>query len=161
MLAVAAAFITVNEMKRSDQEQPRRHTEQMEHARRPERLARERIVQIYPTCFNHLAIEAQEVADLIMESMGRPDIDRPLVKTVANFLVFLHQAVGDDAIRQARPFFDGAIEMNFNFLVLKDDQFRKADYREFLKPIAISVIDGTRSIPRERLLLRTVPRSSG
>lgn len=142
-LAVAAAFITVNAMKRTDHEQRLRHAEQMDHARRPERLARERVVEIYPTFFGYLAEEAEEVGLLVTAGMGRQDVTRSLLKTVDHFVTFLHSAVRDEAIRQARPFFGAAIEMNFSFIALKDEEFQKADYREFLKHQAVSTMDGT------------------
>ncbi|AZO30453.1 hypothetical protein [Mesorhizobium sp. M1B.F.Ca.ET.045.04.1.1] len=142
-LAVAAAFITVDAMGRSDQEQRRRHAEQMEYARQPERLARQRVVEIYPEYFNYLAAEAQEVGLLMTEGTDSKNITRRIVEIVGHFLVFLHQAVRDETIRQARPFFDATIEMNFNFIALKDEELEKDEYREFLKHLAISVLDGT------------------
>ncbi|CDX45954.1 hypothetical protein MPLA_810021 [Mesorhizobium sp. ORS 3359] len=144
VLAVAAAFVTVDAMGRSDQEQRRRHAEQMDYARQPERLARERVVEIYPEYFKYLAAEADEVGLLMTEGMSPQNITRRLVEIVGHFLIFLHQAVRDETIRQARPFFNATIEMNFNFIALKDEQFEKDEYREFLKTnIGICVIDGT------------------
>lgn len=144
LLAVTAAFVTVNAMGRSDQEQKRRHAEQMDYARQPERLARERVVEIYPDYFNYLAAEADEVGLLMIEGTSPQNITRRLVEIVGHFLIFLHQAVRDETIRQARPFFNATIEMNFNFIALKDEQFEKDEYREFLKVnIASCVIDGT------------------
>ncbi|WP_292452779.1 hypothetical protein [Mesorhizobium sp.] len=140
-LAVGAAFVTVNAMKRTDQEQRLRHAEQMEQAKRPERFARQRIVETYPAVFDYLASEAELVGRMMNE--GTLDIDRPIVERVAKFCVRLHQIMKDESIRSARPFFDGSIEMNLNFLAYKDEEFEKDEYREFLKDLAISVLDGT------------------
>ncbi|MET3594665.1 hypothetical protein ABID26_004073 [Mesorhizobium shonense] len=56
----------------------------------------------------------------------------------------------DESIRSARPFFDGSIEMNLNFLAYKDEEFEKDEYRQFLKDLAISILDGTPPDPESR-----------
>ncbi|MDX8538802.1 hypothetical protein RFM23_14360 [Mesorhizobium abyssinicae] len=133
LAAVAAAMATINTMHRTDERQAARHAELMEYTRQPEHLARQRVVEIYCEYFKYLALEAEEIGLLMPPHIDPKEITRPLVEMVGRFMVFLHQAVRDEAIRMARPFFDAKVEMNFSFIALKDEEFEKDEYREFLK----------------------------
>ncbi|MEI8715665.1 hypothetical protein [Mesorhizobium sp. ISC11] len=104
-MAVAAAFITVNAMNRSDQEQRRRHAEQMAHVKEPERLVRRRAAKVYPHFFSYLAEIAENIGLLTREDRGPKHINKQLLKMASDFLILLHQSVHSETMRQARSFF--------------------------------------------------------
>lgn len=135
-MAVAAAYITVNAMGRSDEQQRIRHAEQMEFAREPHRLVKRRVSHTYPAFFGNLADIAQEIGAFVAESNRAPeDVDRGMINLVARFLQFLRIAMDDESLRQARQFFEPDTESYFYFVTVKQREFAEQEVKAFLEEI--------------------------